>query len=47
MTNQYEVPEVIEVGNASDLILGTEKFFPLVPDSPGQPWRTEQMSDDE
>lgn len=47
MTNQYEVPEVTEMGNASDLILGTDKFFPLVEDGPGQPRRTEQMSDDE
>jgi hypothetical protein len=47
MTNQYEVPEVVEIGNASDLILGTDKFLPLVPDSPGQPNRTDSMSDDE
>jgi hypothetical protein len=47
MTNQYEVPEVIEIGNASDLILGTDKFLPLVQDSPGQPWRAESMSDEE
>lgn len=47
MTNHYEVPEVIEIGNARDLILGSDKFFPFFEDSPGQPRRTEQMSDDE
>lgn len=47
MTNHYEGPDVIEVGSASDLILGTDKTFPFFPDSPGQARRTQQMSEDE
>lgn len=47
MANDYEVPEVVEIGNARDLILGVDKTFPFVEDSPGQPRRTQQMSDDE
>ena len=47
MTNRYEMPEVIEIGSAGNLILGTDKTFPIVDESPGQPKRTEAMSDDE
>lgn len=47
MTNRYEMPEVIEIGSASNLILGTDKTFPIVEESPGQSKRTEAMSDDE
>jgi len=47
MKNNYEVPEVIEVGNAKDVILGIEKVFQLFDDAPGQPRRDEPMSDDE
>lgn len=47
MKNNYEVPEVIEVGNAKDVILGETKVFPFFDDSPGEPRRDEPMSDDE
>jgi hypothetical protein len=47
MTNDYEVAEVIEIGEAHNLILGSDKFFQIFEDSPGQPRRTQQMSDDE
>jgi hypothetical protein len=47
MENLYEVPEVSEIGEARNLILGTTKEFPLYEDSPGQPRRDEPMSDDE
>ena len=47
MTNRYEVPEVMEIGNARDLILGSDKSVPLYDDSPVQERRTEEMSDDE
>jgi hypothetical protein len=46
MTNNYEVPEVHEMGRAQDVILGTNKLWPFYPDSPGEPER-EQMTDDE
>jgi len=47
MTNHYEGPDVIEVGSASELILGTDKTIPVFPESPGQARRSQQMSDDE
>jgi len=47
MKNNYEVPELIEIGNASHLIRGSEKPFPLVDDGIGQPKRVEAGSDDE
>ena len=47
MSNNYEVPEVVEIGTARDLILGTDKSFPFVPDGTSQERRTQQMSDDE
>lgn len=47
VTNKYGAPEVIEIGNASDLVLGTNKFFPLLPDSSGQPFRSGEISEEE
>ena len=46
MINNYEVPEVVEIGRAQDLILGDSKADPVYPDSPGQPLR-DDMTDDE
>lgn len=47
MTNHYEVAEVNEIGNARDLILGSDKSVEVFDDGIGQPKRTELMSDDE
>lgn len=44
--NNYEVPEVVEIGRAQDVILGTNKLVQVFPDSPNQPDR-EDMTDDE
>ena len=47
MLNNYEVAEVVEVGNAHDLILGSDKRVPLVQDSPFQDYRETEELDDE
>jgi hypothetical protein len=47
MINDYEVAEVIEVGDAHDVILGSSKLVERFPDSPSQDWREELMQDDE
>jgi hypothetical protein len=46
MTNHYEVAEVVEIGKAQDLILGTNKLVPVFFDGPEQDPR-EEMTDDE
>jgi hypothetical protein len=47
MLNNYEVPEVIEVGRAQDVILGSSKLVPIYDDSPEQTFRETEMADDE
>ena len=47
MTNNYEIPEVVEMGRAQDLILGSSKLVPIVPDSVNQTFRQSDMADDE
>jgi len=47
MTNNYEVPEVVEMGRAQDVILGQGKLNPVLPESPGEFWRDTEMGDDE
>jgi len=47
MLNNYEVPEVIEVGRAQDVILGSSKLVPIFDDSPDQTFRETEMADDE
>jgi len=47
MINNYEVPEVIEVGRAQDVILGSSKLIWKVSDSPEQDFREDEMADDE
>jgi hypothetical protein len=47
MINDYEVAEVMEVGKAHDVILGSNKLVPKVPDSPFEDWREFFMQDDE
>ena len=44
--NNYEVPEVVEIGRAQDVSLGTNQLVQVFPDSPNQPDR-EDMTDDE
>jgi hypothetical protein len=46
MSNNYEVPEVVEMGRAQDVILGDSKIEPNCPDSPGQPDRDTLMDDE-
>ncbi len=47
MNNNYEAPEVIEIGKAQDIILGAPKGDFLIPDSPGQDPRESTATDDE
>lgn len=48
MINNYEVPEVVEMGRAQDVILGSSKFVLIFDDSPFQPDQREtDMADDE
>jgi hypothetical protein len=47
MTNNYEVPEVVEVGRAQDVILGASKLIWKFTDSPYQDFRETEMEDDE
>ena len=47
MINNYEVPEVLEVGRAQDVILGSSKIPQIFDDSPDQGWRETEMADDE
>lgn len=46
MINNYEVPEVVEMGRAQDVILGNSKFEQIFPDSPNQPDRDTLMDDE-
>jgi hypothetical protein len=45
--NNYEVPEIVEIGRAQDVILGSTKAVQAHPDSPSQIWRETEMEDDE
>lgn len=47
MRNDYEVPEVNEIGRAQDVILGSTKAINLVDDGLGQPKRLNEEVDDE
>ena len=47
MLNNYEVPEVVEIGRAQDVILGSSKLVEFYPDSADQEWRETEMADDE
>ena len=46
MINHYEVAEIVEIGRAQDVILGTNKLNQIIPDSPDQPPR-DDLADDE
>lgn len=45
--NNYEVAEIIELGRAQDVILGSSKFVPNVDDGIDQPRRQTSTEDDE
>ena len=47
MNNMYEVPEVTEIGDAKDLILGNGKPSLFIDDGAAQPRSEDFMSDDE
>jgi hypothetical protein len=47
MLNNYEVAEVVEVGKAHDVILGSSKLIENVPDSPSEDYRESIVLDDE
>jgi hypothetical protein len=47
MNNNYEVPEIVEIGKAHEVILGSQKGEFLVDDSPLQGFRETEMADDE
>jgi hypothetical protein len=46
--NNYEVAEIVEIGRAQDVILGSNKFEPIYDDGPGLPLRNqlEQQEDE-
>jgi len=47
MRNDYEVPEVNEIGRAQDVILGSTKTINIVDDGAAQPKRLSSQLDDE
>jgi hypothetical protein len=47
MKNNYEVPEVTEIGRAQDAILGSSKDIHVFDDGVGQPKRENELADDE
>lgn len=47
MINNYEVAEIMEIGRAQDVILGDPKLLQQIFDSPVEPDRAIEASDDE
>ena len=47
MTNRYETAEIVEIGRAQDVILGSSKLVENFPDSTDQDWREFETADDE
>lgn len=47
MNNNYEVAEIVEVGKAHNVILGSPKDSVTYDDSPGQGYRESIVLDDE
>jgi hypothetical protein len=47
MNNNYEVAEIVEMGNAHDVILGSSKLSEIYDDSPIQGYRETPMAEDE
>jgi hypothetical protein len=47
MINHYELAEIVEIGRAQDVILGSSKLVPVISDSPQQGLREPESEDDE
>ena len=47
MNNNYEVAEIVEIGKAQNVILGSSKGVPIFDDSPLQGQRETPMQEDE
>jgi hypothetical protein len=47
MINHYEVAEVVEIGKAQDVILGSSKLVNIFYDGPEQEPRQTESADDE
>ena len=47
MINNYEIAEIVEVGKAHEVILGSSKFVWNIDDGLTQPRRESEMEDDE
>ena len=47
MNNNYEVAEIVEIGKAHDVILGSLKDVLIFDDSPEQGYRESPAQDDE
>jgi hypothetical protein len=47
MNNNYEVAEIVEIGKAHDVILGSTKLVERVDDSPLQGLRETPVEEDE
>jgi hypothetical protein len=47
MNNNYEVAEIVEIGKAHDVILGSSKEIRIFDDSPEQDLRETLMQEDE
>jgi len=47
MMNNYEVAEIVEIGKAHDVILGSSKVSVVYDDSPEQGYRETIMQEDE
>ena len=45
--NNYEVAEIVELGKAHDVILGSSKVWEIFEDSPLQGYREWPMAEDE
>ncbi len=47
MINHYETAEIVEIGRAQDVILGSSMWVEIYPDSADQDFRETETADDE
>jgi hypothetical protein len=47
MINNYEVAEIVEIGRAQDVILGSSKLVQKFYDGPTEPPRETEIAEDE
>jgi hypothetical protein len=45
--NNYEVAEIVEIGKAHEVILGSNKFVQVFADSPSQILRNQEEEEDD